>query len=101
MYADDGTIHISRHSFAQGNTGDGWNDEHGNVSLVNGMCNGENIVDRIERDGTDGVRIATRTTRVEPFAPTAGECSDAATATAAAGVPCSNIEVVIGSLVER
>jgi hypothetical protein len=92
------TIHIGEFSFDEGSDSAGWTSRSAFGFENGGECTGS-VTESIMTSPADGqIRIEVRTTDAAPFAPDGqGECADEAVEAAAAGQPCSELEVVTGA----
>ncbi|MBA3462340.1 MAG: hypothetical protein H0T46_20430 [Deltaproteobacteria bacterium] len=100
QYADDDTFHLGWASFQLGP--DGWTDVWAHTGLHNGKCVGSVYGYRFMRQGSDGARIETRGGNDVTYAPDSqGRCTDDALLVADAALPCSKLEVMVGSLLEK
>jgi hypothetical protein len=91
--SDDGTINLGGFAFEDGSDSAGWTTHNAFAFGSSGSCMGD-ITDALMTSTNDGIRIESRTTMSAPFT---GECTDEAAEAAAAGQPCTSLEVVTAS----
>jgi hypothetical protein len=90
---DDMTLNIGGFAFDKGSDSAGWTSHNAFGFLVQGMCQGD-VNDSTLTNAGGSIRIEARQIEAVPFAPTGMDCSDAATEAAAAGQPCTQLEVL-------
>jgi hypothetical protein len=99
--ADDETIHLGEFgTFEDGNDDDGWT-----TTFAFGfpdfddptMCTGTVSIDTLIADGENGVTMRFETIETPLYAMSGGDCTDEGAEAAAAGVPCTRVEVVHGT----
>ncbi len=88
---DKDTLHLGGFAFEEGSDSSGWTAHSAFGFGSNNMCMGD-VSDVIMTSGDGTVRIESRSTMSAPYT---GNCDDdAAAEAAAAGQPCSSLEVV-------
>ena len=99
---DDGTIHIGSFTFESGGD-DGWSADYysGFGDFDTGICDGDYVEASIAPSGEDGVRIEVRRTEAGGFMEESdGFCDDDKGNDAAAGQPCTELEVLTAARVD-
>ncbi len=93
------TIHIGEFAFEDGSDAAGWSSRSASGYAFDGSCMGLVSESKLIATG-EQIRIEVRRIEVPPFAPDAqNECPDEAVTAAAAGQPCTDLEVVTGARV--
>ncbi len=97
LATEEDTIHIGEFTFDDGSDADGWSSGTATGFELDGSCMGLVSESKLTATG-EQIRIEVRRIDVPPFAPDAqNECPDEAVAAAAAGQPCTDLEVVTGA----
>lgn len=98
---DANTIHLGGFTFDEGSDSTGWRSTTAFGFESEGTCDGS-VTETVMTSPIDGtIRIESRRTDAPPFpADAAGECPDEAVIAAAAGQPCTALEVVVATFTE-
>lgn len=101
-YGEEDTIHLGGPSFDEGDDDSGWTGQSFFAFGSNGTCSGSVIDYRLDAVGSDGVRIEQRTRDTGDFPANAeGDCDEDDIVEAAEGMPCTELEVFTGTVLER
>ena len=100
--ADDDTIHIGNFAFDGGDDDAGWTGKSFLLSIGDASCSGSVYEARMTGDPGASVRIdeETRTVSGVPL-DDMGECQDQLAYDQAAGLPCEELTVVMGTFLEE
>jgi hypothetical protein len=92
---DDGTIHIGEFNFEDGSDKSGWKNHSAFAFATQGQCEG-GVTDTTMTAASGAIRIEERHVEATPFPAGTGsdECPDDKVDQAAAGKPCTELEVV-------
>lgn len=97
QYADDNTLHLGRYVFHDRDE-NAWSELEVSARAENDICVGRVYRHRLEREGADRVRLETRGRGYFEFA---GQCTNEAALAVDATLPCAELEVRVGVLVDK